>query len=255
VTDVPSSPHLSEAEIAALIYAVGQDRELERRAYSHLAHCDECTRLIGSLRDADRNAGSLLTSLDVPAPATPVESIVRAARREKRRDAFGGRRAAAIVAFLLVAAVAAAAIQASPIHRFLATVLASGGGTQAHVKPSRASESPAALTPAVSFVTEPNSSLEVAFGGNGVGGDLEVRVVDGDEVSLSSPGAGATYRVGSNRIAVEQSAPAQFQLQVPRSLRELRVRVGGSVVFDRRPTVADPSSSFTIRLATSHASR
>jgi hypothetical protein len=254
VTDVASSPHLSEAEIAALIYAVGQDRELERRAYSHLARCDECTKLIGSLRDADRNAASLLTSLDVPAPATPVESIVRAAKREQRSSVFGGRRAAAIVAFLLVAAAAAAAIPASPVHRFLAGFVW-GGGTQVNVKLGRAPASAPALTPAVSFVTEPNSSLEVAFGGNGVGGDLDVRVVDGDEVSLSSPGAGATYRVASNRIAVEQSVPAEFQLQVPRSLRELRVRVGGSVVFDRRPTIADASSSFTIRLAASHASR
>lgn len=253
MTDFAGSSHLSEAEIAALIYAAGQDRELERRAYSHLAVCGECTRLIGSLRDTDRDAASLLTSLDVGAPRTSVESIIRAAKREQRQVAFGGRRAAAIAAFLLVAAAAAAAIPASPVHRFF-TTFAWGGGIQAHAKVGRASESADTFAPAVSFVTAPNASLEVAFGGAGVGGDLDVRVVDGDEVSLSSPSTGATYRVATNSISVEQSAPAQFHLQVPRSLRQLRVRVAGSVVFDRRPTATDASGTFSIPLASSHAS-
>lgn len=253
--DAADSPHLSEAEVAALIYAVGQNRDLERRAYSHLAICAECTRLIGSVRDADRDTSGLLSTLDVAVPTRSVESVIRAAQKEQRHVAFGGRRAAAVVAILVVgAAVAAAAVPASPVHRLLVAMLESTGGISVHAGFGRVPPAES-VSPAVSFVTAPNSALEIAFDGSAVGGGLEVRVVDGDEVSVSSPSSGATYRVSTNRIAVEQSEPGQFQLQVPRSLGELRVRVGNVVVFDRRPVVAGPSNSFTIQLTRPNASR
>jgi hypothetical protein len=241
--------------MAALIYAVGQDRELERRAYSHLAICAECTQLIGSLRAADRDAAGLLAALDVPASGRSVASVIRAAQREKSRPIFGGRRAAAIGGFLVVAAAAAAALPSSPIHRFLVARVGSGSRFDAHVKSGPKQAVVEALSPAVSFETTPNSSLEVAFSGSGVGGSLYVRVIDGGEVSLSSASSGATYRVGPNRIAVVQSAPGQFHLDVPRSLRELRVLVGSAIVFDRRPSTGAASDSFTIQLARPNASR
>ena len=257
MTDVLSSTHLTEAEIAALIYTVGQDRDLERRAYSHLATCAECTRLIGSLRDADRDTSSLLSSLDVPAPSRSADSIMRAAQRQKNRFAFGWRRAAAVVGLLVVAgAAAAAAIPSSPLHRLLVAVLNSGGGLHVDLKSSAPkTPEPEPMSPAVSLAAKPGSALEIAFGGSGVGGALDVRIIDQDQVSLSSPSAGAIYRVRANRIAVEQSTAATFQLTVPRSLHELRVRVGTDVVFDRRPAVPGSADSFTIQLTRPNASR
>lgn len=255
MTDTTSSPHLSEAEIAALIYVVGQNRDHERRAYSHLAVCAECTRLVGSLRDSDREASSLLSSLDVPAPSQSADSIIRAALRQEKRSAFDWRHAAAVVGLLVVAGTAAAAvIPASPLHQLLVTVLHSGGGSKVNFKTGRIPSPPEPVSPAVSMAAKPASVLEISFTG-GVGGTLDVQIVDPDQISLSSPSTDAIYRVSANLIAVEHSAPATFRLQVPRSLRELRVRVGTGVVFDRQPAIAGTADTFTIQLTRPNASR
>jgi hypothetical protein len=256
VTDVLSSPHLNESEMAALIYTVGQDRDLERRAYSHLAICAECTRLIGTLRDADRDTGSLLSSLDVPPPSQSADSIIRAARLQKNGFAFGWRRAAAVVGFLIVAGTAAAAaIPSSPLHRLLLTVLGSSGRSNVEFGSTPRTPEPQPVSPAVSLAAKPGAALEVSFSDGSVGGTLDVHIIDQDQITLSSPSAGAIYRVSANRIAVEQSTPAKFQLSLPRSLHELRVRVGNDVVFERRPTVPGTADSFTIQLTRPNASR
>ncbi len=256
MTDVLSSPHLNETEIAALIYTVGLDRDLERRAYSHLAICAECTRLIGTLRDADRDMSSLLSSLDVPAPSQSADSIIRAAQRQKNGFAFSRRRAAAVVGFVIVAGTtAAAAIPSTPLHRLLLKVLGSSGGFNVDSRSTPRTPEPQPVSPAVSLPAKPGAALEVSFSGSSAGGTLDVHIIDQDQVSLSSPSAGAIYRVSANRIAVEQTTPATFQLTVPRSLHELRVRVGTAVVFERRPAVPGTADSFTIQLTRPNASR
>lgn len=255
MTDTTSSPHLSEAEIAALIYVVGQNRDHERRAYAHLATCAECTRLVGSLRDADRDTSSLLSSLDVAAPSQSADSIIRAARRDQQGFAFGWRRAAAIVGFLVVAAAAvAAAIPASPLHRLVMTMLGSSGGSNVNSQVTPNTPQSERASPAVSMAAKPGSVLDLSFNG-GVGGALDVQIVDPDQITLSSPSPDAIYRVSANRIAVEHSAPTTFHLQVPRSLRELRVRVGTDVVFARRPAMNGAAEPFTIQLTRPNASR
>jgi hypothetical protein len=256
VTDVLSSPHLNETEIAALIYTGGQDRDLEQRAYSHLAICVECTGLIATLRDEDRDTSSLLSSLDVPAPLQSADSIIRAGQRQKNGFAFGWRRSAAVVGFLIVAGTAAAAaIPSSPFHRLLLTVLGSSGGFKVDFGSTPTIPEPQPVSPAVSLAAKPGAALEVSFSGSSVGGTLDVHIIDQDQISLSSPSAGAIYRVRASRIAVEQKTPATFQLTVPRSLRELRVRVGTDVVFERHPAVPGTADSFTIQLTRSNASR
>ena len=160
MTDVTSSPHLSDAEMAALIYTVGQNRDLEHRAYSHLAVCAECTRLVGLLRDSDRDTSSLLSSLDVAVPARSADSVIRAAQRQEKRFAFGRRRVAAVVGFLVVAGAAAAAIPASPLHRLLVTMLHSGGGSHVDFKAGQKAPEPAAVSPAVSLAAKPGAALE-----------------------------------------------------------------------------------------------
>lgn len=261
MTDTTSSPHLSDAEIAALIYVVGQNRDIERRAYSHLAICTECTRLVGSLRDSDRDTSSLLSSLDVSVPSQSVDSIIRAAHRRQKGFAFGWRKAAAVVGFLVVAAAAAAAaFPASPLHRLLLTMLGSSGGTNVDSKVTPKTSQSERASPAVSMAVKPASVLEISFNsgagtGGGGGGSLDVQIVDPDQITLSSPSPDAIYRVSANRIAIEHSAPATFHLQVPRSLRELRVRVGPDVVFERQPAIKGDAAPFTIQLTRPNASR
>ena len=240
--------HIGDAEAAAIIYAPGRDREMETRVWKHLAMCDECKSRLEDLRHADRSLGELLTSLDVPPRAVSPAAIIRAAKAPERGHfTQPHRRAAAGIIALILAASAAAAIPASPLHRLI--VRAMGGAAPATQRPTPAEpQGPPTPSRGVSFV--PSSSLDIVFQprGNGGAGVIHVRMVGSDQVSLSSTDAEATYRVGSNRITVSQSA-GNYQLDVPRSLPELRVLVGSTVAFDRRlgnPAAAD---TFTIRLS------
>ena len=241
-----SSHHLADEDLGTLIYSVGVNRDLELFAYSHIALCAECMTRLGDLRESDRQVDRLLDALDVPLPVKSADSVIRAAVAGVGSGP-GLRRAAAVVAFLVVAAaVAAAAIPSSALHRLLITLIGSSGGASITSRSGRTPPATQALSPGVSFTELPGASLEVAFGGTGVGGSVDVRVVGGEQVSLSSPTTGATYRVGTNRIAVDQTSPAQFKLDIPRSLHVLRVRVGGNVVYERAGSVM--TNTFTIQL-------
>jgi len=255
--------HITDAEAATVIYAPGLDPGLEARVHSHVAVCAECSVRLEALRVADRSIGELLSSLDVPAPTASSSAFVRAARAPKRKwfIARQQRAAAAVIAFMVIATAAAAAIPASPLHQLIVRALRGERAVRTIVPPLE-SRPTAAASSGVSFTQ--GSSLDVVFERRGAGGSVHLRLVDGDQVSLSSPDGGATYRgdqaslsspdggatyrVGSNRITVNQSAPANFQLEIPRSLGELRILIGSEVVFERRPGKQMSGDTLTIHL-------
>ena len=215
------------------------------------------TRL-AELRDADRETGQLLGALDVALPMKSPDSVMREAGNRKREAGSGARgrgvrRAAAVVAFLVMAAAVAAAIPSSPLHRLFVSMVGSSSEAAAKRTAARTPQAREAASPAVSFVAMPEASLEVSFSGTGVGGSVDVRLVDGDQVSLSSPTPAATYRISTNRIAVDQSIPAQFELDIPRSLSRLSVRVEGTTVYDRAGNALP--DTFTINLSRPNAAR
>ena len=235
--------HLNEAESAALVHGTA-DTLLDQRARSHIVACAACASRLDALRSADRAVGERLSLLDVRAPTASADEVIRRARAAARSQlAARGRRAAVVVGLATAAAAAAAAIPASPLRRFIVHVLGTSGGAAANVAPAPVSAPTAAS--GVSLV--PGNSLEIAFEGDPGGGVMRVRWIDGDQVSLSSPDSGATYRVGSSRITVIQLAAGTFQLDVPRSLQNLTVRVDEKVRFHRTANDAI-GSEFIVRL-------
>jgi hypothetical protein len=249
------SSHLTETELAALIYAAGQNRDIERTAYAHLAICAECTQLLGEMREADGATRKALASIDVPTPPASAATIIRLAQGHARSFKLAhGWRVAASVAALVVVAAAAAAIPASPVHRFLVRTF--GAGDRIARPATTPSPAPVAVAPpGVSFVPGPDSPLEIVFTGSGMGGSVNIRIVDGDRVSLSNQDGSATYSVSSTRISINESRPGVFQLEIPRSLREVRVRAGDSVLFERAPARKSSADSVTIDLTGSKLRR
>ena len=229
------------------VQSYGQDPGLETRVRSHVVTCAECAMRLEALRVADSSVGELLSSLDVPAPRTSSSAFIRAAQVPKRKWLIAPQRraAAAVIAFITIATAAAAAIPASPFHRLLVRALAGERVGRSRTPPPEPPPTPASS--GVSFTQ--GSSLDVVFARRGTGGSVHLRLVDGDQVSLSSSDSGATYRVGSNRITVNQSAPANFQLEIPRSLGELRILIGSEVVFERRLGKPMSTDTLTIRLS------
>ena len=241
------SRHIDDSEAAAVIYAPGEYPVVEDRVRSHIATCEICAERISSLRAADREAGELLSILDVPVPHVSERAILRAGKKPEHPRTFDGyRRAAAVVAFM-VAAAAAAAIPTSPLHRLIARALGTRGSVAGNTAAGTPARSVAAASPGV--LITPESTLEVVFEGRGTGGAVHVRFVDGGRLSLSSADSGATYRVSTSRINVDQSSHGDFDLALPRALREVRIRVGGKVVYERRPGGPASPDSFTIQLS------
>jgi hypothetical protein len=80
---------------------------------------------------------------------------------------------------------------------------------------------------------------------------VHLRITDSQQVALSSSDAAATYRVGSNRIVVSQSGPANFQLEIPRTLGDLRILAGGKVIFSRsaRIPLTTPPTTDTLTIS------
>lgn len=242
------SRHIDEGEAAAAIFATGQNPDLEERVRSHIAGCEACAGRLESLRGADRDAGNLLSLLDVPAPVVSRQQILRAAKQTAGKFIGGPyRRAAAVVAFMVIATAAAAAIPNSPIRSLISRFRDSLGQQAANVVGHSTTGPAAAVSPAVLIV--PESTLDVVFAHEGTAGVVHVRIVDGDQVSLSSPDSGSRYRVSSGRIDIDQSSGGSFELALPKSLQRVRILIGGKMAFERRQGAPAGPDDFTIELA------
>lgn len=241
--------HISEAEAGAVVYAAGQFPEIEARVRAHVAECAACGSKLDALRAADREVGELLLTLDEPAPLVSEARVIRAGRAARRPFISPvNRRAAAVLAMLAVSAAVAAAVPSSPLHRLLVRALGSISGS---ATPNAAPPGPAqrAAPPSPGVLLIPGSTLEVVFRQRDKGGVVHVRAVDGDQVSLSSAEGGATYSVSSGRITVDQSVAGNFDLAIPRSLPEVRIRVGDDIAFERNGGAPVGPDTFTIPLS------
>lgn len=242
------SRHIDEGEAAAAIFATGQNPELEARVRSHIASCEACAGRLESLRAADRDAGNLLSLLDVPVPIVSRQQILRAGKQTAGRFIGGPyRRAAAVIAFMVIATAAAAAIPNSPIRHLITRFRDSLGQQSADVAGHSTAGPAGAVSPAVLIV--PESTLDVVFAREGTAGVVHVRLVDGDQVSLSSPDGGSRYGVSSGRIDIDQSSRGSFELALPKSLPRVRILIGGKMAFERRLGAPAGPDDFTIELA------
>lgn len=241
-----ASLHVTDAEAADIVYSAGLDPQRDARARAHAAECAECAAKLDALRASDRSAGALLILLDAPPPRRSAADLVRTAKGRARISVSAPRRAAAaIIAFMVLAGVAAAAIPSSPLHRLIVDALARKGAKAAN--DGHAGTAPAsASSSGVSF--SPSGALAIVFNSRNAG-SVHLRVSDGDYVALGSTDAAATYRVGSNRITVSQQSAADFDLEIPRGLRELRVIAGGKLIFSRSPGTPMTADTLTINLS------
>ena len=238
--------HITDAEAGTFIFAAGLDPQLEARVHSHTARCAECAAKVAALKASDRSAGALLSLLDVPAPRKSAAGLVRTANSRGWISAGVPRRAAAgIIGFLILAGVAAAAIPSSPLHRLIVGAVARK--SSAPVNAGRGGSATTARTSSGVSVT-PGAAVEIVFN-NRNAGSIHLRITNSDQLALTSTDVAASYQVGSNRIAVSQSAPAEFQLEVPRSLRQLRILAGDKLVFSRVTGTRMASDTLTVDLS------
>jgi hypothetical protein len=248
--DSISSQHIGPVETAFLIHEPGLHTRVEKRVNAHVAGCERCSTLLRVHRGQDRKVAELLAALDIPAPATQASAVIARAKGEApaRVGAMRqGRRAAAAIAMISVAAVVAAALPASPIHKFIMRTFASGPSGQPG--PSARAGAVAGQSAPPGVFLKPDSSLDIVFLGYDAG-LVHVRIVEGSQASLTSADIGSKYRVSNDRILVEQSPRATFDLTLPRSLRVVHIWAGGELTLDRlHGALVGDTGSFTIPLS------
>jgi hypothetical protein len=248
--DIHSRQHIGALEAAFVIHEPGLHARIEQRVHAHVAGCEKCATLLRVHRGRDSKVADLLAALDIPAPAIQASAVIARAKGElPKAPGFmsQGRRVAAALTLISVAAVAAAALPASPLHRLIVRVFASSGSGQASPSVRVAPATTHSPTPGVFL--KPDSSLDIVFLGSNAG-LVHVRIVDGAQASLTSAETGSTYRVSNDRILVEQSPRATFELTLPRSLRVVHIWAGGELRLDRlHLTLVGDTGSFTIPLS------
>jgi len=226
--------HPSDGDLAALVHdGWSADARAARTAVTaHVAACATCLDRVATLRQEDAETAAALSLLDHPAPRRTADDVLTEARRRARPTPRAWRIAAAIG---LTVAGAAAALPSSPLRRLWTRPAAPAAPSTA---PTTA-VSPA--TPAAARVAPTGAGiavlagerLEVEFRRPGAG-RVEIRLVDGPQLSLVPQGADVGFTVRPERVAVDDTTGrASFVLLVPRAVRHLRVRVGDAVVFRR----------------------
>ena len=251
---LPGLRHIQDDEAAAVVFAPGHYPGIEEHVRAHAAICGKCAERLRVLRAVDRTVANTLTILDAPTPSISAAHVVARARERSPAGGLtgGGRRVAAAIAIISVAAVAAAALPASPFHGLILRELQ---GIAKSKHPNGTTPVIAAISPVPPgvFLT-PDSSLDVVFIRRNTVGMVHISIVDGLQASLTSPDSGSKYRVSSERIVVDQSPQASFELKVPRFLRVVHVWVGGELALDRHHgSLADEPRDFTIQLFRSHS--
>jgi len=250
--------HLSEREIASLVYGRAHDAA----SGAHLANCTRCAEKFRVARGLDRNADELLALLDHPVPPINADAIIARLKTPARRKSTGApiSQIAAGIALLFLAFGAAAAIPASPIHNFWVSVVARLGSHQRRnaVKAGSVSAPVANQgtrgSSALAFV--PDSTFDIVFTQAQQSGAIRVVFVDGRELRVNSSSGPTSFTLGRHEVLADNvSSTASFDVSVPKALHSFRILIGSDTVLQRTgfdiQTVGtrDAPGSFTLPLS------
>ena len=241
--------HLSDSELAALAH--GENARLTAESSAHLAACKECTAKLEAMRRSDRELAGLLGLLDHAAPT--IRSTQFASSSPYRR------RVGAVAAGLaLAAAAAAAAVPGSPLHKILIRTVT---GTRGESTVSRQPTESVRPDQEAGIAFIPGSSLDVRFRNAESGGQVQIVVVDGEQVSAIATGE-AGFSLHQLQLDIDARGRAMsFMLEIPRTLRDVRFEIDDRVVLERRGGVFsgsaahDPEAPYVFELGAAGGTR
>lgn len=190
----------------------------------HLASCAACADRLAEAGREERGLFGLLEGLDHEPPPIDWGAVTR----ESRSGGSARSLIAASVAFLLVATGILYALPGSPLRAWFDTVVREDSETVA--------PAPVPGDPALSGIAvEPADPFEVRFAGFQRTGQVRVTLVPSTRLELRVVGEVVELESGVDRLVVSnEGSTSSYELQVPRGLGSLRVRVGESTVFDKQ---------------------
>lgn len=218
-------------------------REIER----HLQHCTACVQSLDQARAEERMVFGALRALDAPAPSVDPDLVWRQARRgtTDRRPDFQGtadaHRAArgrwvwaAVLVGLLISAGLVYTAPNSPLRLWLASRFENGAPRRPPEAPGVSPET-RAEDGSSGIVVTPGERYLVRFEAEQVSGRIRLSIVDRSDLSIRALAAGVSFVTDAQQLIVRnRGASGDYELQVPRDARELRVACGEQVLFETR---------------------
>lgn len=223
-----------------LIHAAHELAWASAEVLAHLETCETCRLRQQQLAADDASVGVLLGALDHPVPEHSAREIIAERPNHLRRRAM----LVAEIMLFVAAAAAAMTIPSSPLHRWIARqALPKLPSSVAAVPEATPSQSTSAAP--IGIALPAPASLRVEFRQAQPIGTLEVRLVEGDQVTVRSRGGTVGYTVNEGRVLVDNRVPADaYVVEIPASLRRVRIVVGTRVLFQKDGDRSGPVTPF-----------
>lgn len=216
--------HFDDERVQRLLHGE-LEPAVERLAREHLARCESCQVLVDAARADESRIFGLLRQVDHPLPEVDPRTILatgKAPRARWERWAAG---------FLLVAVAGGAAYAApgSPLPAVLDSLAA-------WVAPSKAPSGHSASTgegppSGAGIAVAPGEKLTIRFTGDRDSAVVTVALTDGEEVVVRAVEGSAAFNSDVERLSVETTGRARFEIFIPRSARSVEIVAGGHPVF------------------------
>lgn len=214
------STHPSDALLLATIHAEPVDGLAA--IHAHARECTQCATRQRILADDDAMIGALLAELDDPPRAADQP---RFTLRSRRRWAHRGLRIAGAAATLAVAA-AALVVPASPVHRWIFH------GVDTPSRDPGTTASPPAAAVASGIAVPASRSLVIVLRREQTHGAIEITRTATGDVTFRSRGGNTAYQVASGQVSIDNQVPAdEYQINIPRSVQQLRILIGTRVLL------------------------
>jgi hypothetical protein len=216
--------HLDDERVQRLLHGE-LEPAMERQARQHLAGCNDCRLLVDDARAEEDRIFGLLRELDHPLPEADPRVILATTRAPRVR----WERWAAGVLLVVAAGGAAYAAPGSPLPRVLNRLIA-------WVAPAQTLSGPAAsadgATPSsAGIAVAPGDRLTIRFVGDRDSAVAMVSLTDGDEVLVRAVKGSAAFTSDVDRLSVQSTGPARFEILIPRSAPSVEIVAGEHPVF------------------------
>lgn len=231
--------HVDADEIQRLMHGES-DTSADRRARAHVDNCDACrARSVDARRDEDEIL-TLLGELDQPAHVVDIREV----RATAARRVVPLARIAAMIVFSAGALAAAYMAPGSPLRR---RAPASPSTVAAAVQPSVRAPSEIGVS------VDARDALSVLFAATQPRGSAIVTIVDGSEVEIRTAEGAARFTLDNRRVLIDNSAAADFQINIGRRAPRVDIRINGRLVLSkvggRITTPAAPSGDGPLRIS------
>lgn len=240
--------HTDEGLLQAYIDGEVTD-EAKASIVAHLGACAECDRELAELRVAATSFRSAMSVMNKDGDlAAARERVMRAhkavipmeSRRGLQRVAAGSlARAAALV--MLIAGGAAAMIPGSPLRRWIgasieriSNAIAPAPSAPPVVTATAPAEVTREMVPGAETSIAPvNGRVRVNVFATAGGGQLSVRLVDGDRASVQADSSAhaVAFRSAPGRIEILNLGTSDAVIELPRSLRGAAIDVNGKPFY------------------------